>query len=1340
MAKKSWHERTFVLKQVNRKGEYLKFASEELKDDKQIVMKAIDNYKNSYQSGLEYASKRLKNDSEVVLKAVKKSASAFDYASEQLKDDETIVLAAIEHGHEYFDYASIRLKSNRSFIFQAIKVNLNIVKYCPAKITNDYEIMKLVLSKLPRHIDIAGPALTESREIAEIVCTQEFDRIVYFHPSIQNDLNLVKSILNKISLMPPIERHNFQSNKFSSIYFEDKELLTLMFSILTHDSSKNISFLHYVKDEDFLDDLELALLVVKSKPFDLAYLSDRLKNHKEVALRALENDIRVFRHIGDNLKEDIDFLSQAVAVQPNIFRDFPMHLKNNYQLFQIAVEHNEYLLSDEDVNPDFKKRREIMLVRLKSGDISYHRLRKDLREDETFFFEGLRILKTRSDLWRLREIIEAAPAHFFENKEIAIKSVDLVSDIYQYLSDDLKQDKDIVDNLFKHDARAFEHLTHEKRSDLKLINQIIILFKNSERIDTSDFVDHFEKHIPDELLGDMDLALKLLSFPASKLLSRLPDKFKTNVTFITKVNSFIENKSDSRRRYSWSEYTKSDLYNFASKEIKALSSIAKTLLNDSKSEAAEIIKLAPASIKNNKEIVELALKNDVTVFKHLSIGFRNDINIVNQVIDKEIELLVYAGDNIKFDKTFVLRLVQNQKISTDDFRKIYEDYFSKDLEFIIELANITPEFALLYELKSEEPKSLPITFGLEICQALIKIPSYTLSKYPMWKFRLYGEVLKNLSFDLLDDFNWKSHSDALIYFLNHVDNDARLAIPLKKNILEWSIATRKIELIRTFLEREILSKTILKAYSERLSDLSDASVNSLLMDANLLSMAPTYTFNEKDRNKILNDLKEKGKLSKKYRQLLDKYYTDDYDIVYEMVAIEPEFYRELNKTLKEDFAIAKRTIELHPINLKVAPNSILNIKEFLMSALSRESSLYSVYAKLNDDLKLDEEVTLLALSQEKVETSTGSYLWWKHNYNVTNVSVLDNLPNEFLTDLDFAIKAVSIMPQAYKHFNEAIQKDIDVIFAAVKGDGSILFDLDESYLENHRLIKAAIQSKANVYKSLSLDLRKEEDIILTAVESDIKMLEAIPKSLTASTEFYDKLAHVIVHSKKDVSKLKNARTNINLVKALLRNPKYQYQMKLDTKLLEDTEVKEILEKDFIPTEQQGLLKRSVFWEDLINRLNNSGFLVIVKFPNNRMYHYNSEFYLWPSDRVTVTGKIADIGVVQKIYFGTSGADYMQKVSRIVTSAATQNYTMKKLIERLRDDHLFILELLAITEDTAYMGSHESILKELNLDKKFWENVSKASSLQKKFLKLIIQKNKTFFDEEFSHHAVIKNLL
>jgi predicted RNA-binding protein (virulence factor B family) len=75
------------LKAVKQNGDSLQYASEELKNDKEVVLEAVKQYGRS----LLYASEELKNDKEFVLEVVKQNGDSLEYASEELKNDKEVL-------------------------------------------------------------------------------------------------------------------------------------------------------------------------------------------------------------------------------------------------------------------------------------------------------------------------------------------------------------------------------------------------------------------------------------------------------------------------------------------------------------------------------------------------------------------------------------------------------------------------------------------------------------------------------------------------------------------------------------------------------------------------------------------------------------------------------------------------------------------------------------------------------------------------------------------------------------------------------------------------------------------------------------------------------------------------------------------------------------------------------------------------------------------------------------------------------------------------------------------------------------------------------------------------
>ena len=167
-APKEWLESNeFMLAAVTKDGSYLKFASDKLKDDKEIVLAAVANNALEYpfKYALEFASEKIKDDREIVLAAVTKSGSALEFASDKLKDDKEIVLAAVTKYGGALEYASTKLKDDREFILAAVTNGGFALQYASDKLKDDKEIVLAAVTDDGRALEYASDKLNGDPEI-----------------------------------------------------------------------------------------------------------------------------------------------------------------------------------------------------------------------------------------------------------------------------------------------------------------------------------------------------------------------------------------------------------------------------------------------------------------------------------------------------------------------------------------------------------------------------------------------------------------------------------------------------------------------------------------------------------------------------------------------------------------------------------------------------------------------------------------------------------------------------------------------------------------------------------------------------------------------------------------------------------------------------------------------------------------------------------------------------------------------------------------------------------------------------------------------------------------------
>jgi hypothetical protein len=114
-----------ILAAVRHDGYALQFASDKLKDDKEIVLTAIGKYEGDV---LEYASERLKDDKETVLSAVGRCEYSIGYASERLRHDADVIFAVLEAHPGQFENLPEDVQENLDYILFGLE---SVVRHLP---------------------------------------------------------------------------------------------------------------------------------------------------------------------------------------------------------------------------------------------------------------------------------------------------------------------------------------------------------------------------------------------------------------------------------------------------------------------------------------------------------------------------------------------------------------------------------------------------------------------------------------------------------------------------------------------------------------------------------------------------------------------------------------------------------------------------------------------------------------------------------------------------------------------------------------------------------------------------------------------------------------------------------------------------------------------------------------------------------------------------------------------------------------------------------------------------------------------------------------------------------
>ncbi|MGZ3732343.1 MAG: DUF4116 domain-containing protein, partial [Parachlamydiaceae bacterium] len=182
------NDKEFMLAAVQRYGSALQYASEELKSDKEFMLAVVERNGSAF---LQYASEKLKSDKEFMLAAVQRYGSAIEYASEKLKSDKEFMLAAVQRYGSAIEYASEELKSDRDFVLAAAVQSRLALRYASEELKSDREIVLVALEQSGLALEYASEELKSDREIVLVALEQSGLALEYASEEFKSDREIV---------------------------------------------------------------------------------------------------------------------------------------------------------------------------------------------------------------------------------------------------------------------------------------------------------------------------------------------------------------------------------------------------------------------------------------------------------------------------------------------------------------------------------------------------------------------------------------------------------------------------------------------------------------------------------------------------------------------------------------------------------------------------------------------------------------------------------------------------------------------------------------------------------------------------------------------------------------------------------------------------------------------------------------------------------------------------------------------------------------------------------------------------------------------------------------------
>jgi hypothetical protein len=349
----TWNNKEEIIQRLNKSSKHFKHLKDEFKDDKDIAILAVK--KDAY--NMEFVSNRLCDDMDIILEGCKKNiVTTIRHSSDNIKNNYDLMVLLSSKNHRVFTLISDRLKNDMTFVKKIIitRKGCECLWKTNNKYSNDKEIAKLTLAKNETLLDYFSDEIKDDEEIVSIACNKNIESFQYVSDRLKDDKIFVCKFTKKYKSNPEILKdmgHDLKNDKELALYFIKNNIDVYLEFNRDIYSDYNVNLAHSLKFKDMnrlsceglLNDREFMfelLLNNKTKNVYDAFigLPQYILNDGEIMLSFLETHTDYNNYvsfIGDELKNDVEFIRKAMKINPIIYRNASSNVKN---IEEVAIE------------------------------------------------------------------------------------------------------------------------------------------------------------------------------------------------------------------------------------------------------------------------------------------------------------------------------------------------------------------------------------------------------------------------------------------------------------------------------------------------------------------------------------------------------------------------------------------------------------------------------------------------------------------------------------------------------------------------------------------------------------------------------------------------------------------------------------------------------------------------------------------------------------------------------------------------------------------------------------------------------------------------------------------
>jgi len=426
-------------------GEYWNILGDNLKKDKEIILKILEKIDSSV-TVLDHIDKKLLNDKEIFLSILKKlyaydelfefmnkdflkdddfKRKVIGYADiERLRDKELVsqikdvtfskedILNILKIGGyippKYLEGPLERLRHDKEFILEAVKLNGKAIEYADSGLRYDREVFLETVKTYCSFLLFIDNyrLLMNDKEIAFTILQNKENNPSFYYKNSDEILKDREFVLEAIKV-----DYSFIELIDESFYTDEEIMYEAMKSYKVSISN---SWLHPIRymDKSLLENSEFIMKLLDDGYNILSNIIDKFKYdakkfpyNKDILLKMLKNS----KSIGNNFKTFMNLLTHEHKSDPDIA----------YEIYKKIGSYEKINFFWKHIDQKLKNNKEFMLKVIKKSPFSVKRSNRELRKDKDIIFAAI-----NGDIVTIRHLHN----EIFSNKAIALEVMKYIRD------------------------------------------------------------------------------------------------------------------------------------------------------------------------------------------------------------------------------------------------------------------------------------------------------------------------------------------------------------------------------------------------------------------------------------------------------------------------------------------------------------------------------------------------------------------------------------------------------------------------------------------------------------------------------------------------------------------------------------------------------------------------------------------------------------------------------------------------------------------------------------------------------------------------------------------------